>query len=920
MTRRARALGLLWTVLLAAAAGAAPVTPAPSGVIVLKFRAESGLTLGDDHALRGPAAAGAGLAAALADAAPGATLARRFTRPAADLARDRAAAAARSGRGLPDLTAWAELHGGPPAADVDGLEKLARRLRALPEVETAFPEPRAVPAALGWDAFTGRFTPPDGSMAAPGADKATPDFTALQGYKDNVQGVHALAVAGLPGADGAGVRVIDIEGAWLWEHEDLPAPFFTAGGQINDLGWRNHGTAVLGVIRGTDNGLGVTGIAPACEVGAAGINALSVPDALNTAAAQLSPGDVILIELHAPGPNADGNGQFGYVAMEYWQDNFDAIAAADALGVIVVEAAGNGQQDYDDPVYGTLFDPDVRHSGAVLVGAGTPAGDPEWYTNHGRRVDLNGWGSQVCTLAYGNLQGDPEPETAWYTGTFSGTSSASPVVVGSVVSLQGLVRQEFGTSLDSALMRQFLTETGTPQGADPRLIGPRPNIAAAWTSAQAGLGVLEGTVTSSAGGALAGAEVRIAGTQRRTVTDAAGHYGLGMPAGPVQVEIGDYFHADAVLSASITAGQTTTLDVVMNALPTVTLAGRVVGSAPLPLAGARVTPLDAPLPAVAVADGAWQIPGVPVDATVHLLVDGAPLFGADHLAVTPFDAGGGLYPVPTELRVVSQPFGNDGGWTAPGGVWAWGTPTTGPAGAFSPPACWGVGLHADTPDGAAAVLLAPSASFHLVDELKLSFHVWHDLEAGWDGVQLRILEDAGWTTLTPLGGYPQAALAALGNQPGWSGDSGGWRGVVFDLDAWIGRAVEIQLFFASDEAVGATGFFLDDVTWDTGDTIVAVDDLPTPTVGPTIAAHPNPFNPSTTVRWTTDAPGRLRVRVHDTRGRLVRDLLDVDAAAAGGVRWDGRDDHGRLLAAAPYLVRMTDAAGRSVATRVTLVK
>ena len=66
----------------------------------------------------------------------------------------------------------------------------------------------------------------------------------------------------------------------------------------------------------------------------------------------MDPGDILLIELHAPGPNATGSGQFGYVPMEFWPDNFDAIRAITDLGYLVVEAAGNGQQDLDDAIYG----------------------------------------------------------------------------------------------------------------------------------------------------------------------------------------------------------------------------------------------------------------------------------------------------------------------------------------------------------------------------------------------------------------------------------------------------------------------------------------------------------------------------------------------------------------------------------------
>ena len=78
-----------------------------------------------------------------------------------------------------------------------------------------------------------------------------------------------------------------------------------------------------------------------------------------------------------------------------------AIQSATARGRIVVEAAGNGDQDLDDPIYGNWFATD---SGAILVGAGNAPGcrygtDPTVargrlsFSNYGSSVDAQGWGN-----------------------------------------------------------------------------------------------------------------------------------------------------------------------------------------------------------------------------------------------------------------------------------------------------------------------------------------------------------------------------------------------------------------------------------------------------------------------------------------------------------------------------------------------
>ena len=75
--------------------------------------------------------------------------------------------------------------------------------------------------------------------------------------------------------------------------------------------------------------------------------------AIRAAADALSAGDIILIELHRPGPGASGSGQDGFIAMEWWPGEFDAIRYASNKGVMVVEAAGNGSRNLDDPIYNT---------------------------------------------------------------------------------------------------------------------------------------------------------------------------------------------------------------------------------------------------------------------------------------------------------------------------------------------------------------------------------------------------------------------------------------------------------------------------------------------------------------------------------------------------------------------------------------
>ncbi|RCU51636.1 hypothetical protein DU002_03970 [Corallincola holothuriorum] len=356
-----------------------------------------------------------------------------------------------------------------PQTDRQKLAELYQQLQLLPEVELAYVQP--VPELATTDSD---------SVVTPLI--FTPDFESRQGYLNSgSNGINARYAWDFPGGRGEQIKVVDIEGGWNVTHEDMPALFLTMGTQISNSSWRNHGTAVLGVIGGMDNNYGVTGIANQAEMGYVSIGSYSTSNAILQAAGHLSPGDVILIELHSRGPD-DGTactcnqGQCHYVPMEYYQAVFDAIRMVTDMGITVVEAAGNGDVNLDAPVFNGIFDKQVRDSGAIMVGASDyDQRSPSCFSNHGERIDAHGWGQFVTTMGYGDLQSIDEQ--FWYTAYFSGTSSASPIVTGSVAVLQGIAKSQLGAPLSPQQVRALVSETGTPQTGDlARRIGPLPNL------------------------------------------------------------------------------------------------------------------------------------------------------------------------------------------------------------------------------------------------------------------------------------------------------------------------------------------------------------------------------------------------------------------------------------------------------------
>jgi hypothetical protein len=385
----------------------------------------------------------------------------------------------------------------PADAFVDAPVRLAEELGRLSAIERAVHKPPIRPAA------------------PPPLPTPTPDFSDRQGYLGSAPlGIGAQTAWNRPGGKGEDVRIIDVEGEWRLTHEDLRAmaPTLVSGKAPGDLEWRNHGTSVVGVLIASHGDGGVRGICPAARVqgcSAAHPRGWYAASAIVDAADKLRPGDIMLVELERlpPGAPRKAPGDTGCVAVEYWSDDFDAIRYATFRGVVVVAAAGNGGGNLDDPFYDTALDgrgnPFKRgslDSGAVIVGAGAPPGARRAgrtyadrqrleFSNWGSCVDAQGWGLGVVTTGgdgkgVGALQGGAD-EDRWYTHSFSGTSSAVPIVAGALACVQGILRASGRPPLAPLEARAALRETGSPQTDTPadKRIGSRPDIGEllAWT-------------------------------------------------------------------------------------------------------------------------------------------------------------------------------------------------------------------------------------------------------------------------------------------------------------------------------------------------------------------------------------------------------------------------------------------------------
>jgi len=351
-----------------------------------------------------------------------------------------------------------------PVQSHEATTKIIQVLERFPEVEYV-----SVMSAVPVEPpFTSRFV-------------ATPDMENLQTYLNDNPGINAK-YAWSRGITGQNIRIRDVEYGFYKTHEMLAnqnsiqlEPGYSPNAGLSGNNYRDHGTAVVSILGSVKDNIGLTGavynaseIKGFMEWTTVGYNrAAAVSRSINASQA----GDIILYEMQTGGK--DGQ----YCPAEYDSVIWDLTKAATDSGIIIIAAAGNGNQDLDDPFYAAYRG--RGNSGAIIVGAGSPntTHSKLSFSTYGNRVDVQGWGSSVLAAGYGSYQKYDNDDNRTY-NYFSGTSSATPTVASAAVLLQSYYRQTTGQYLTPAAMKNLLVSTGIPQGGTDtnKKIGPLPNV------------------------------------------------------------------------------------------------------------------------------------------------------------------------------------------------------------------------------------------------------------------------------------------------------------------------------------------------------------------------------------------------------------------------------------------------------------
>lgn len=407
--------------------------------------------------------------------------------------------------GLSTLQSTAEQRSGRPARDLAGIHrvmfsaaKTAQEIADLGNDLTALTE-------ADYAQMVFRYVDPPQSNP--------PDFSGLQNYLGQNPGGNFDYASSL-NLTGNGIRITEISVTYDEDHIDLASadlgmePPFQAIGfpelpnfpALPEI-WLDHGTATLGMLFSDWNSFGTDGMVPGAEgylyplyntnfqnlsyrFEEAYCNAL-----VDSAADDL--GNIVYIEAQFSNQSHDN------LPMEIQPNIWELTRLGVDAGVVVLAATGNGDNDLDSPAFQDWRD--CGDSGALLVGAGSADTNHDRlaFSNYGQRVRPQGWGEGIVTLGCGDLWGG-DPGGGWpgcmiegyestvherYTGHFSGTSGATPMVTAAAALVQEYTISQGLAPLDSVDMRSLLTHTGIPQGtALSGNIGPFINVASAINS------------------------------------------------------------------------------------------------------------------------------------------------------------------------------------------------------------------------------------------------------------------------------------------------------------------------------------------------------------------------------------------------------------------------------------------------------
>jgi len=147
----------------------------------------------------------------------------------------------------------------------------------------------------------------------------------------------------------------------------------------------------------------------------------------------------------------------------------------------------------------------------------------------------------------------------------------------------------------------------------------------------------------------------------------------------------------------------------------------------------------------------------------------------------------------------------------------------------------------------------------------------------YDYTRLQISTDNGsiWTSL------PGRYTVTASSQPGWSG-SRRWVYESINLNAYKNMNVKFRFTMYTDSGTPGDGFYFDDFrVVDYFNSVTGISNISgeAPSVYSLSQNFPNPFNPSTSIKFGLPKDGFVSLKIFDVTGKEIMKLLSADMKA-----------------------------------------
>ncbi len=128
-----------------------------------------------------------------------------------------------------------------------------------------------------------------------------------------------------------------------------------------------------------------------------------------------------------------------------------------------------------------------------------------------------------------------------------------------------------------------------------------------------------------------------------------------------------------------------------------------------------------------------------------------------------------------------------------------------------------------------------------------------------------------------------------------------WTNFTYDLSAYANSSIRLAIQCVSNDAFI---FMVDDLAIDAPGGTPTVDNE-VPAVSMLQGNYPNPFNPETTIAFSTKENGPVSIDIFNVKGQKVRTLVNDNMEAGNHtVVWNGQNDNGKNVASGVFFYRM----------------